>query len=251
MRADGTPISEHERIERMSQIRTEVDDIVTAVEHLSSLPEVRGWESLFERIQKGPLFAAAVDDKAREAQVELLMGAIMRSTGAEVSFREPDAHAIFQGHSISFAAKRPSSASNFRKTVKDGRNQLHRAGGVGVLFLDLSQLAQEHSQVRRMLSHAAAIEQLAPPLYDSVARLGRNVRRWVQSTPSKAINVLAAVAIVRARFVVQMPEGLEYGTIRRLVSGEVTPEGISVPSWIREFTDAFAAIGRAAPSPLG
>jgi hypothetical protein len=242
MRTDGGSIAQHERLERMSQIRTEVDDIVTAVEHLSSPPEVPDWERLFERIQKGALFAAPSDDKPREAQVELLMGALMHATGAEVSFREPDAHAIFRGHSISFAAKRPSSKSNFRKTVREGRNQLNRAGGTGVLFLDLSQLATEHSQVRRMSSRAEAIEQLAEPLYQSVARLGRNVRQWVQNTPSKATNVLAAVAILRARFVIDAEEGLEYGTIRRIVAGEVTPEG-GVPSWLREFTDAFSAIG--------
>jgi hypothetical protein len=37
------------------------------------------------------------------------MGALMRSTGAQVAFEEPDATAILGEHVIKFAAKRPTS----------------------------------------------------------------------------------------------------------------------------------------------
>ena len=171
MREEGSSLEDRARLELMSQIRSDADEIVNAVEHLSATPEVPGWQRLFERIKRGPLFPAPFDDKAREAQVELFLGAVMRSTGAEVSFAGADAQAVYREHLISFEAKRPSSLTNYGHNVKGGRNQLGRAGGTGVLFLDLSQLATEHARVNTVSSYDEAMKKLAPPLLDSLERL--------------------------------------------------------------------------------
>src|SRR5260370_26673311 len=136
MREEGASLPGTKRVELMSQIRSDAEEIVAAVEHLVTPPEVPGWEILFRRINGGPLFVGTGQDKAREAQVELLVGALMHSSLADVSFQDPPhAHTTFRGHSISFTAKRPNSLSNLSKTVKDGRDQLERAAGTGALLL--------------------------------------------------------------------------------------------------------------------
>lgn len=122
-----------------------VHEILLAAEQLTHPPEVPGWEKLFARVRAGELLAEAHGDKAREAQVEFVMGAMMRSAGAEVSFAHENARAIFRGETVTFEAKRPNSEKNLGKAVREGRNQLARAGGVGVLFLDFS----EYGYIRR------------------------------------------------------------------------------------------------------
>jgi hypothetical protein len=245
MRQEGASLPAAKRLESMSQIRSDAEEIVTAVEHIVREPAVPGWEGLFRRIQGGPLLLGSGQDKAREAQVELLVGALMHSTGAEVSFREPDAHAIFRGHPISFAVKRPNSLSNLSKTVKDGRDQLDRAGGTGVLFLDFSQLAPEHSKVETVSSYEQALEVLAPALLETLERLRKHIPRWVQGSGKRATNVLSSIGLVRARFVMPTPNGEDYGTMRRMLASQTTET--PVPNWLRDFVDATASIGEEPP----
>jgi hypothetical protein len=245
MREEGAAFAAADRLEFMSQIRSDAEEIVTAVEHLVAPPEVPGWERLFKRIQRGPLIAAPRDDPGRDAQVELLMGSVLRSTNAGVSFRGADAEATYRGHSIGFAAKRPRSSKNLGKLVKDGRDQLARAGGTGVLFLDLSQLAPEHAQVRTVTSYEHAIDVLAPLLLKSLERLREHVPRWIRGSGTQASNVLASIGFVKVRFVIPGPLGEDYGTMQRFLSSQATET--PVPDWLRDFMNEFARIGDEPP----
>jgi len=245
MREEGASFDASERLERMSEIRSDAEEIVTAVEHLVAPPEVHGWERLFRLVQRGPLFAAPREDPGRDAQVELLMGSLLRSTNADVFFRGADAEARYRGHVISFAAKRARSLKNLGKLVKDGRNQLTRAGGTGVLFLDLTQLAPEHAGVRTVASYDDAMKELAPPLFETLERLREHVPRWIRGSGTIASNVLASIGFVKVRFVMPGPNGEDHGIIRRYLASQATET--PVPEWLRDFVNEFARIGEAPP----
>ncbi len=243
MREEGAAQPAQERLEQMSKVRSDADEIVSAVEHLSMPPEVDGWETLFKRIQGGPLTTTgAAHDDARAIQVELLAAGMLRSAGARVMFEEPDVRAEYLGRVVSLAAKRPVSFKNLEKLVKNGRDQLVKAGGTGVLFLDLAELAPEHSQVRTVADHNAVTNDIAPLLLKSLDRLGAKIPTWVQGRNARPNNVLAYVGLLRARFVIPTASGPHYGTMRRLRAMQASD--VIVPGWLRNLINATAQVNQ-------
>lgn len=245
MRREGSDFPASERREQMSQIRSESEAIVAALDHLRATPEVKGWGQQLERVQTGTVFAGSHQDKAREAQVELVMAGAMRSTGAGVSFGNPDACAIYKGHTIHFEAKRPSSDKNLSQLIRKGRSQLSleckKTGGVGVLFVDFSQLATEHAQLYEVVDYDEALARIAPRLGSSIERLGSRVSEWVHSVPEQSACVFAVFGLVKARF--RMPNDA-YGTMNRIIVGAMTATEADIPPWFKDFVDGFARINQ-------
>src|SRR4051812_30912775 len=188
LRSRGTEI-----IEQVSFAHHEADEIVTGVEHLARLPEVSGWASMFGHLQGGPLIGLPQHDRAREKQTEFLLGGLMRATGATVTFEEPDAKALVDDHTLSFAAKRTTSAANLRKNFRDGRNQLARAGGVGVLFLDVTPLVPQCGQAQVVPSIEYAVETFDAPLTQLVSVPVRPLLDWFDGSARPEMKTLAAV----------------------------------------------------------
>jgi hypothetical protein len=247
---DGAVFPPSQRVELISNIRCEVDEIVSALEHLRAQPEVPGWATLLERVQAGQPFAGPHHDKAREAQVELVMAGAMRSAGAEVQLQEPDARAVVEGHIVHFAAKKPNSGKNLGKMVRYGRSQLAKAGGFGVLFVDFNTLATEHGKAIEVADNDDAMARIAPGLRRSIERLGADVQRCIRENPAESKGVLAVVGIVRARFVAPAKDGtLEYGSMHRIVIDHVTPTLADIPLWFRRFADGFGQINQAPALP--
>ena len=232
-----------EMIERVSHAHHEADEIVTAVEQLARPPEVAGWNQMFRDIQCGPTIAPLHHDKAREKQTELLMGALMRSTGAVVTFGDPDAKAVVKGHALSFAAKRPSSASNLQKNVRDGRNQLSKAGGVGVLFMDITSLVPELARAHTSPSVEHAVQAFDRILDSTIQRVVGPVVRWMGAEPGRARSVAAIVSLLSLRFVVPSigTERTHFGTLRRIHANAVTSS--LVPKWLFDFILRFNRVG--------
>ncbi len=231
-----------EAAEWASHANNEADEIVTAVEHLERPPEVAGWVELFRAIQGGPLIPPRHHDPAREAQTELIMGALMRSTGAQVSFEEPDAKAVIDDHGVSFAAKRPTSLTNLQKTFRDGRNQVARSGGTGVVFLDVSALARGFEHVRNAPSAEVALQRYDRALDQAIRDCVEPLVRWVGAEPKRAKTSAAIVALLNARFVVPAlgSAKVQFITLRR-VHGDSLGSAF-VPKWLFEFILRFNRI---------
>jgi hypothetical protein len=167
--------------DQISQIRCEVDEVVSALDHLRREPEVDGWARLMERVQAGPVLQALHYDPARAAQVELAMAGAMRAAGAEVSFREPDdAIATVSGHVVHFEAKRPNSVDGLGKAVRQGRKQLARSGDFGALFVDFNQLVTDVDLIEAG-DHDDAHRQIVPELRSSLDGLSARVPECTRS----------------------------------------------------------------------
>jgi hypothetical protein len=246
IREDGASLPAGDRVELLSQVRSDADEIVAAAEHVSAPPAMPGWEKWFKRIRDGSLFPDRREDKAREAQVELLVRGLMRSTGASVSTEEADAQAAFQGHTVSFEVKRPNSSSNLPKTVKKARNQLARVAGPGVVFLDWAQLTPEHGRHSVVSSHKEAFETLGPALLDTLVTLSEDLPLWLQSNTGRPTNVIASLGLARARYVIPAPDGYAYGTVRRFRGNPTS--AVPVPDWLKEFVNDFLQIADS-PAP--
>jgi hypothetical protein len=238
-----------EFLEEVSQAHLAADEIVTAVEHLLVPPEPFGWANMFQDIQRGPLLASLHHDRAREKQTELLMGGLMRSAGAVVEFREPDAQARVGQNGVSFAAKRPTSISNFLKTLRDGRNQLARAGGVGVLFVDISPLATQFSKPFAAPSIESATQALDRPLDATIREIIEPAILQLRGSRSGTKTTAALVAVLNARFFVPSvaAERALFGTLRRLHADAAADTGF-VPKWLFEFVLRFNRMG-VSPKP--
>ncbi len=239
LRSRGTEI-----LEQASHAHHEADEIVTAVEHVARDPEVRNWPTMFRDIQCGALIAPLRHDRAREKQTELLMGGLMRSAGATVTFEEPDAKAVVDGNALSFAAKRPTSVTNLQKNARDGRNQLSRAGGSGVLFLDITPLASEHSRVYVVPSLEYAVQAFDASLDSTMRKYSTPLVTWFRAAPGRQKTVAALMTLLNLRFVVPSVGRAKtlFGSLRRMHADAVA-SGDFVPKWLFEFVLRFNRIG--------
>jgi hypothetical protein len=251
MRATGASYAIGAHREEMSLIRCEVDEIVSALDHLRADPEVEGWTKLLERVQGGPLFPQPFHDKSRAAQVELFMAGAMRSTGTDILLREPDdAIAVMREGVVHFEAKRPNSEKRLRQSVREARNQLARRGEYGALFIDLNQLGTIQNEVIEVIDYDDAHREIEPRLWNALARFGVNAPDWVRGTSSKGENVLAIFGVVRGRFVIMGEDGLwHHGFIHAIRIERMVSAIADVPVWFREFAESLGRINQPPNSP--
>src|SRR5207302_4778894 len=135
-----------------------------------------------------------------------------------VTFEAPAAKAVVDSNALSFAAKRTTSPTNLQKNVRDGRNQLARAAGVGVLFLDITPLATEHGRVHVVPSIEYAAHAFDSSLDNSIRRYIVPIVRWLKAAPQRAKSLVAIVSLLNVRLLVPAVgvERNHFGTLRRL-----------------------------------
>jgi hypothetical protein len=84
---------------------------------------------------------------ARDKQLELLLAALLKAAGYGVKLVEPDIWVNKGERSFSIAAKRAKSLGNLAKNLRDARKQIVRAGGDGVVGLDISRIYNPKNRV--------------------------------------------------------------------------------------------------------
>ena len=247
-RLGARPRLARDQLALASHCFSEGSELIEVTGHLRAAPEVPGWRKLFRRVQGGGIKPSAKADAARDAQLELLVGAALKAAGAEVVFDEPDARATWEGHALAVAAKRVSSVEKLEKNVRKARNQIARTGLPGLIAVDFTMLLPGRDVLHVVPSAALAPGILDPDLQQGIAALGGRVTAWVQENENAAKNVLAVVGLARSRFVFQGPERPQFGTVRRLLGGEVVPAGEQVPEWVKRLVLRFNRIGTAPTS---
>lgn len=114
-----------------------------------------------KRISKGPMFLAdervtSASNAARNYQFELLMASRFKQDGLDVSLDEKDDFVIgFANRSIPIECKRPQSASQVKKRIKEGCEQIKRSFYdlppesrlPGILIMGIEKLDSQHEKL--------------------------------------------------------------------------------------------------------
>ena len=162
---------------------------------------------------------------ARNTQLHLYIGAILRSAGVDVKLDEPDVLAKLDRRWIGIAAKRITSLKRFTRRVSDGRRQLESAKTRGIVWIDITDALHEFSgiflfdDVADLTDHHAAVEDHA---YQAVAELRKAIRptthladvlmSWVEPRTVRGLGTLMTDEFL-------LPFGLhDPGTIERRTS---------------------------------
>jgi hypothetical protein len=167
-----------------------------ALDHLGRAPEVPAWREMMQRALDGRDLPH--DDKpevfARSIQFELFFAAVLRASGFDVSFREPDILLRDGDVERVIAAKRLRSTTNVRQNIRKAEKQIDRSGCQGAIALDLAFPAVVH---RQDLPDADAVTTAAQVLVRSFVRDHLSLfPRWCRSPRTELIIVHASIPCV-------------------------------------------------------
>jgi len=116
----------------------------------SSAPE--HWYGAIRAMESGdpfPLHARRKEGSSgRDIQFECFIAAICALGGYAVEFTEPDVRVSGFGHEFLIAAKRPRTEGSVEKNFRKAQRQIDRAGGRGLVALDVSEVLH-HGQLFR------------------------------------------------------------------------------------------------------
>ena len=118
----------------------EIDELIEIVEAVAEAPTPAELDRL-RLIQKGhetPDEPTA--DKARDAQYELYLRAVLAKGGLDVEFHEPDLVVTAAGRKVHLAAKRPTSLARLDDRLRDAIGQVARYPGPGIVAISLDQI---------------------------------------------------------------------------------------------------------------
>lgn len=237
-----------DELDLLSRCYDDGSELIELTDAVRVEPEIPGWRELFRRIKGGDVKASAKPDPARDAQLELMMGAALKAAGARVTFSEPDVRAKWGDHDVVIAAKRVSSRAKLEANIRKARDQIAGVGIPGLIAVDCTVLLPQNDVLHRVPSKADAVPLLDPKVRASIQLVTRRTTEWVQHNKSAAQNVLAVLAYARVRFIYPGVDGVRFGTIRRMRAFEALPFGEHVPDWFRELVLRFNAVPYAPPS---
>src|SRR5712671_465625 len=86
--------------------------------------------------------------------------------------------------------------TNLQKNTRDGRNQLSRVGGPGVLFLDISALVPECSHAYTVPSLEYAVQTFGTSLDLLMRKYSAPLVIWFQASSGRPKTVAALVTLV-------------------------------------------------------
>lgn len=157
---DADAILSIEHRASLNCVLLEADQLARSVATLATEPTTEGWEAVAKRALRGPSTPPA-DGRhtpGRDAQFELLVGALSRRGGLDVSFAEPDIQVQLPDHGpLSIAAKRVTSAKQLARRVTVGASQVRKSGYLGVVAVDLAFFS---SEILRAPNMGVAMERL-------------------------------------------------------------------------------------------
>lgn len=135
------------RLQLISRFETaELLRIKNTFSHFHNRPEAI---RRLKRIVKDPVLAEHNDTNSfgRDAQEELSVAATLEQGGATITICEPDIICDINQFRYAIAVKRVKSAKNWEQNVKQADGQIRKAGGLGVVSLELSQAIGAYRKV--------------------------------------------------------------------------------------------------------
>jgi len=162
---DPSPYVEERVADQLIFDLREIDEICEIVEAFGGSPGDMEMDRL-RLLHEGHEHPDAPSaDRARDAQYELYLRAILTKGGLDVALQEPDLVARFGDHSLNVAAKRPTSVRALDDRLRSATKQLDRCAGVGIVAMSLDQIVRERDHLLVVPDMAA----LQPAMADAVA----------------------------------------------------------------------------------
>jgi hypothetical protein len=170
----------------------ELEDLAFVAQTLLSPPPLDGIHSHLSKVVSGaatPKHEETKHSPARDFQFELLLAAIFRASGLPVTLREPDIVVALDHQEIGVAAKRPRSREKLGKNLRQAEKQISRAGGKGLIALDLSCLINFSLGYIPAPTFALANEQVVSSI-DRFVRVNR-ARMEREAQPKHSFGLIA------------------------------------------------------------
>lgn len=167
----------------------------------------------------------------RDNQHHLYIAAVLRNSGMEVQFAEPDLLVRVDGRHVGIAAKRITSAKQIDRRISDGQRQLRRAKKRGIVWIEFGDAIQKFSGVftfdttdvmrqheNAMVDHAYGVASAVPAKAGNSTHLVGVLLSW--TTPR---TIRGSGSFEAAEFVVPIdlhePGTIEHGLMRALHDG--------------------------------
>jgi len=193
---DPRPAVETELVWAASFSLREIDEIIEIVGNLP-MPLDNTTLELLEKMGGG---AENPDDdesaRAREAQYELYLGAVLRRSGIPAEHGAPDLVATWRNEEVFIEAKRPSKQARLDDRVRSAVHQIRKLQSPGIIALSIDQILRPVGRLLRVQS----FDDLAPTVADLVQRfLLKHANVWRNRLPGEPIAALLLTARIPAR----------------------------------------------------
>jgi hypothetical protein len=118
----------------------ELYDLEAAVRVLATPPEVEGWRRIVQETLSGGVRRTdeVRHSRSRDIQFEVAVATLLRESGFNVMFAEPDVVARRGDREIAFAVKRPRSRAKVVSNVKAAGQQMVKSMKSGLIALDIT-----------------------------------------------------------------------------------------------------------------
>lgn len=140
--------------------------------------------------------ATALEDSnplARNTQFELFVGGLLKKAGYDPVFREPDILFTLDGTQVGVAAKRLTSGKKFFKRLREGGNQLKRAGLWGLVAMNLDALADAPNVMGRANELDSLVKKAGKIVTSPLEKLG--ARALDETTGLPVLGLFGSISV--------------------------------------------------------
>lgn len=129
-------------LKKFHQIASEIHQLYTGVVELSNSKNFGEWSDKLSFLISGKeLPESDLDYTARNYQFELYIAGLIKKSGLEPLYKEPDIQINQDGRKFGIAIKRSNSFNKLDENLKKGRKQIVKTGVPGIIFVDVTRIS--------------------------------------------------------------------------------------------------------------